>query len=267
MIFTLTHSVFIDLELLNNFPVTIINHAPHRVDIETDMDLLSLRYALPAIDVNQKTSPKKLLLADMDSTLITCECLDEIADFANVKSQISAITERAMNGEIDFTQSLKQRVALLRGLPVSLLEDVYRDRVKITDGAHDLIKKMNESGAITVLVSGGFTFFSEKIAKNLGCSFHHANQLAQSNNVLTGELKGDILDGKAKLRFLHHYAQKNQINLKDTMAIGDGANDLDMLKAAGFGIAFHAKPIVVKQIEAQINHSDLSSLLALQGLT
>jgi phosphoserine phosphatase len=220
------------------------------------------------IDVNQlpvSESQKRLLIADMDSTIITCECIDEIADFIGRKAEVSAITERAMQGELVFEDALRERVALFKGMPVKTLERVFADRVKLTSGARALVQTMRKSGALTVLVSGGFTFFTERVAKLAGFEIHQANTLLIEDDVLTGKVREPILGRAAKLDLLKKLMQERNLSAEQTVAIGDGANDLDMIKAAGLGVAFHAKPIVAEAADAVINHADLTAPLYLQG--
>lgn len=208
---------------------------------------------------------KRLLVADMDSTIIGCECLDELADFAGVKAQVSAITERAMRGEIDFEGALKERVAMLKGLPVSTLQACYDERVRLNPGAKTLIKTMDAHGARCVLVSGGFEFFTSRVARLAG--FHHdrANRLIEADGVLTGTVAEPILGREAKLSALSHEAEALGIHLDQTLAVGDGANDLMMIKASGLGVAYRAKPLVAAEAHARIDHADLTALLYFQG--
>jgi phosphoserine phosphatase len=208
---------------------------------------------------------KKLLLADMDSTIITAECIDEIADFIGAKEHVAAITERAMNGEIPFESALRERVSLLQGMPITKLEDVYRERIKLTPGAKQLVQTMNRDGATTALVSGGFTFFTSRVAKNVGFAIHRANQLLSDDGKLTGKVAEPILGRQAKLQALTELRQTHGLSQQDTLVVGDGANDLAMIQQAGLGVAFHAKPVVAAQAQVSINHGDLSSLLYLQG--
>jgi len=208
---------------------------------------------------------KRLLIADMDSTIIGCECIDEIADFAGVKPQIAALTERAMRGDVPFEGALRERVALLRGLPESVLDRVYRERITLNDGARILVRTMAEKGAVTALVSGGFTFFTSRIAKDVGFATHQANELVIENAKLAGTVREPILGRDAKRDALLRLARENNIDLADTIAIGDGANDLGMLGEAGLGLAYRAKPVVAAAAHARFDHSDLSAALYLQG--
>ncbi len=207
---------------------------------------------------------KMLLVADMDSTMVTGETLDELADFAGLKDHIAAITARAMNGEIDFRAALRERVGLLRGLPVETLEKTY-DRVAYTPGARTLVATMKAHGAFAVLVSGGFRFFTERVRQHCGFDRDLANQLEIADGRLTGRVLDPILDRNTKLQTLVGIAGERQLPLSLTLAVGDGANDLEMIKAAGLGVAFHAKPVVAAEARVRIDHGDLSALLFAQG--
>ena len=208
---------------------------------------------------------KRLLVADMDSTIITCECLDEIAAMVGLKPRIAAITERAMRGEIEFAAALRQRVKLLEGVDVAILERVYRERVRLSAGARQLLSTMRANSARTILVSGGFTYFTSRVARDAGFDEHRANVLLDDGLTLTGFVKEPVLGREAKLNALEDGASELQIGLDQTLAVGDGANDLDMIKRAGMGVAFHAKPIVAAAARVRIDHGDLTALLYLQG--
>ncbi len=208
---------------------------------------------------------KRLLIADMDSTIIGCECIDELADFAGVKAEVSAITERAMQGELDFPSALRHRVALLKGLPLKALQQTYDQRVRLNEGARALVQSMNKSGAVTALVSGGFTFFTSRVSAAAGFGSNRANTLNHDGSVLTGTVADPILGREAKLSALNELAAANGIRLSDCAAIGDGANDLDMIGAAGLGVAYRAKPVVAAAARARIDHADLTALLYFQG--
>ena len=210
---------------------------------------------------------KRLLVADMDSTIIGCECLDELADFAGVKDAVSAITERAMRGELDFEAALRERVAMLKGLPVSALQTCYDERVRLNAGAKTLISTMAASGARCLLVSGGFTFFTARVAAAAGFAEDRANRLIEAQGCLTGAVAEPILGKAAKLATLEQEARALGLDISQTVAIGDGANDLAMIEAAGLGIAYRAKPIVAARAHARIDHSDLTALLYFQGYT
>ena len=209
---------------------------------------------------------KKLLIADMDSTIIQQECIDEIAEYAGKRAEISAITERAMRGELDFEGALKERVAMLKGLPESVLQETFDKRIVLTPGALTLVKTMNRMGAMTALVSGGFTFFTSRVAAETGFQYNQANTLLAADGALTGEVAMPILGRAAKQEALERLAKEKHIDLADTMAVGDGANDLSMLGRSGLGVAFHAKPAVAEAAHARIGHGDLTALLYLQGI-
>jgi len=202
-----------------------------------------------------------LLFMDMDSTLIQCECIDEIADFLGIKAQISEITERAMRGELDFAASLTERVQLLAGLDASVLEKVYQECIELTDGAETLISTVQQHGWKVGLVSGGFTYFTDKFQTRLNLDFSRSNTLEIHNNKLTGGIIGNIIDADCKRRCLIEQADIFSIPMRQTVAIGDGANDLPMIHAAGLGIAFHAKPTVQEQANVAINDGGLDKVL------
>ncbi|HPF79009.1 MAG TPA: phosphoserine phosphatase SerB, partial [Alphaproteobacteria bacterium] len=201
---------------------------------------------------------KKLLIADMDSTIVTTETLDELAAEAGIKDQIATITERAMRGELDFHAALKERVGLLKGLPAAALKRTL-DQTEISTGAEKLVKTMRDNGAFCALVSGGFTYFTQAIADQLGFTVHHGNTLEIADDKLTGTVAQPILDKDSKLAFLKKYTQDLEINLGDSIAIGDGANDLPMLQAAGLGIGYHPKPLLEDALVNCIRFTDLTS--------
>ncbi|MDR0810044.1 MAG: phosphoserine phosphatase SerB [Gemmobacter sp.] len=208
---------------------------------------------------------KALLLADMDSTMIKQECIDELADEAGVGAHVADITRRAMNGELDFEAALRERVGLLRGLPENVIERVWRDRISFMPGAMALLATMRAHGAYTALVSGGFTAFTWRVAEALGFDEHRANTLHVENGLLAGTVTEPILGKAAKLAALEELATRLDLPVEATMAVGDGANDLAMLNRAGAGVALHAKPAVAAQCDIRINHGDLTALLYLQG--
>jgi phosphoserine phosphatase len=208
---------------------------------------------------------KKLLVADMDSTIIGCECIDELADMAGLKLQVSNITERAMRGELEFKDALKERVALLKGLPLEALARVHAERVRLNPGAKDLIRTMRANGAYCLLVSGGFSYFTSRVAEEAGFDGHTGNRLLDDGNMLMGEVGEPILGRAAKIEALESNAAARGLDMSETMAVGDGANDLGMIKRAGLGVAYHAKPLVAEAAKASVNFSDLTSLLYLQG--
>lgn len=208
---------------------------------------------------------KKMLVADMDSTILTVECIDEIADVLGIKDKVAAITEAAMRGELDFSSSLIERVALLKGLPAEKLDHVYKTRILLTEGAKTLVATMNANGASTHLLSGGFTYFSEKIAAELGFSQNVANVLEIENDILTGRVLPPIFDASSKQEHLIKAREAGGLNIADVLAVGDGANDIPMILEAGLGVAFMAKPKTAAKATAQINHTSLETLLFYQG--
>lgn len=208
---------------------------------------------------------KKLLVADMDSTIINCECLDEIADALGLKDKVAQITERAMAGEIAFAPALRERVALLKGLPVHRLARVYGERIRLNPGARTLVATMKAHGAKTVLVSGGFTFFTSRVAADAGFDAHFGNVLLDDGAKLTGTVAEPVLGREAKLQVLERERASLGLSQNETLAVGDGANDLDMIVRAGLGVAYHAKPIVAQVAGARVDHGDLTALLYLQG--
>lgn len=208
---------------------------------------------------------KKLLIADMDSTIIGCECLDELADLAGLKAKVAPITEAAMRGEMEFEPALRARAALLKGLPVEALRRVYEERVRLNPGARELVATMRAHGAATMLVSSGFTYFTRAVAAACGFDSEQANELLHADGKFTGLVAEPILGRDAKLRALKQAAAERKLYLADVIAVGDGANDLAMIEAAGLGVAWHAKPILAAAADAVIVHGDLKSLLYLQG--
>ncbi|MDI7863683.1 phosphoserine phosphatase SerB [Rhizobiaceae bacterium n13] len=208
---------------------------------------------------------KKFLIADMDSTMIGQECIDELAAEVGLKDKVSAITARAMNGEIDFEPALRERVALLKGLPVAVIDKVIDTRITLTPGGPELIATMKSKGAYTALVSGGFTMFTSRIAAVLDFDENRANILVEKDGELTGTVVEPILGKQAKVDALVDICQRIGISTEDALAVGDGANDLGMLHLAGAGVALHAKPTVAAQAKIRIDHGDLTALLYLQG--
>lgn len=211
----------------------------------------------------KKLSDFKLLVMDMDSTLITIECIDEIADMQGLKSQVAAITEAAMRGEIDFSESLTQRVALLKDLPVSALERVYEERLKLTFGAEKLLQGVQAAGLKTLLVSGGFTFFTDRLKDKLNLDYSRANQLEIIDDKLTGRVLGDIVDAQGKRETVENTCAQLGITPSEAIVIGDGANDLAMMEIAGLSVAFHAKPVVRAKAHAALNYVGLDGVLNL----
>lgn len=208
---------------------------------------------------------KRLIVADMDSTMIGQECIDELADMVGLKPHVAAITERAMRGEIEFEPALRERVALLKGLPLSVIDEVLATRIRLTPGGQALIRTMRAHGGYGALVSGGFTLFTGPVAAMIGFDENRANRLVAEDGVLTGRVEEPILGQEAKLSALMELARRLKLERHETLAIGDGANDLAMIRAAGLGVAYHAKPKVAAEADARINHTDLTALLFAQG--
>jgi phosphoserine phosphatase len=208
---------------------------------------------------------KKLLVADMDSTIIQQECIDELAAELGIKDKISAITARAMRGEIAFEPALRERVGLLKGLPLAALEKVYRERITETPGGRALTATMKNHGAACALVSGGFTFFTERVAHAVGFNTNQANKLIFVDGKLTGGVAEPILGREAKIEALIKLRDELGLAREETLAVGDGANDLGMIEEAGLGVALHAKPVVAEAADARIDYGDLTALLYLQG--
>ena len=208
---------------------------------------------------------KKMLLADMDSTMIQQECIDELADEAGVGERVKDITARAMNGELDFEGALTERVGLLKGLPESIIDKVLAERITFMPGGKALVATMRANGGYAALVSGGFTAFTAKVATELGFNENHANTLLVENGELSGDVQRPILGRQAKVDQLEKISAKLGISESDVIAVGDGANDLGMLGRAGTGVALHAKPSVAAECDVRINHGDLTALLYVQG--
>ncbi len=225
-----------------------------------------LNMALDAVLVPKSSRRKKLLLADMDSTMINEECIDELADRLGLREKISQITAQAMRGEIEFDQALSTRVMLLKGLERKTLEQVRRQQITLAPGGRVLVQTMKAYGAHSALISGGFSFFADYFAKRIGFDHASANVLEfDQNDRLTGTVKKPIINSSSKVRRLNELAIKLDISLSQTIAVGDGANDLEMLKTAGMGVALHAKPSVAASAPFRIDHGDLSALLYMQG--
>ena len=208
---------------------------------------------------------KKLFLADMDSTMIGQECIDELADFAGLKAHVAGITERAMRGEIEFEPALRERVALLKDMPVSVVDEVLKTRIKPTPGGRELVMTMRAHGAYTCLISGGFTPFTNAIAALIGFQENRANELIVGDGKFSGEVKEPILGRAAKLQTLIDLTESFDLDEIDTLVVGDGANDLGMIQRAGLGVAYHAKPAVAAAAAARIDYGDLTALLYAQG--
>jgi phosphoserine phosphatase len=239
------------------------------IEPEKAIEILTLKLeGIPVdfvVQANNGKRRKKLLISDMDSTIINQECIDEIADKLGLKAKVSEITERAMNGELDFKEALRERVGLLSGLPEEALLDVYQNNITLMSGAKELVRTMKKHGASAILVSGGFTFFTEKVAHSCGFDGQSANVLEINHGKLSGKVIEPILNSSKKLAALKEAAKTLGITPEDVIAVGDGANDLPMIKAAGMGVAYRAKPNVQQQVMAKINHTDLKSLLYIQG--
>ncbi len=209
--------------------------------------------------------PAMVLVSDMDSTIIGQECIDELADAVGLKAVISDITERAMRGELDFEAALTERVAMLKGLPLAELERTFRERTSLNPGARTLIRTVRAHGCRTLLVSGGFTFFTSRVAALAGFEQHSGNILLDDGTALTGEVARPILGRAAKQAALLDAVRQRGCGAENCLALGDGANDLDMIRAAGIGVAYNAKPVVASEANASIRHTDLTAALYFQG--
>ncbi|MBO1080843.1 phosphoserine phosphatase SerB [Roseomonas haemaphysalidis] len=207
---------------------------------------------------------KMLLVADMDSTIVTAETLDELAAHAGVQAQIAAITQRSMNGEIDFSTSLRERVAMIKGLPLAALQKTW-EHIELMPGAEELVRTMAAHGAHCAIASGGFTWFTARVAERVGFQSHHANILLDDGHALLGRVEEPVFDRDSKLTILKQLAAEHALPLSATAAVGDGANDLAMLGAAGLGVAFRAKPVVAASARARVDFGDLRALLFAQG--
>ncbi|GAJ90912.1 phosphoserine phosphatase SerB [Agrobacterium rhizogenes] len=232
---------------------------------ETDIRAVIGSAPIDLVIQDAETRRKKLLIADMDSTMIGQECIDELAAEVGLKDKVATITARAMNGEIAFEPALRERVALLKGLPISVVDEVIAKRITLTPGGPELIATMKAKGYYTALVSGGFTVFTSRIAATLGFDEDRANILLEDNGILTGHVAEPILGKQAKVDALNDIAEKLGISTDDALAVGDGANDLGMLQLAGSGVALHAKPSVAAEARMRIDHGDLTALLYIQG--
>ncbi len=237
-------------------------HMPdNRWDVWADVQALGVDLVVQPAENRRK----KMLLADMDSTMIQQECIDELADEAGVGDRVKDITARAMNGELDFEEALSERVGLLRGLPESVIDTVLADRITYMPGGDVLLATMKANGAYAALVSGGFTAFTERVAAHLGFDENRANTLLVQDGALTGVPARPILGKQAKVDALEEITARLEISEADVIAVGDGANDLGMLHRAGTGVALHAKPAVAAECDVRINHGDLTALLYVQG--
>lgn len=254
--------------LCDGQPAVQIDGSAYRFDVPSVVESVAPYCENHHIDfafVPDEQTLKKfgLVVMDMDSTLISIECIDEIADMQGLKPQVAAITESAMRGEIEFAESLRRRVALLQGLDESALQRVYDERLKLNPGAQKLLDTLRVQGIRTMLVSGGFTFFTERLKPRVGLDYAHANQLEVANGKLTGKVLGKILDAQGKADWLGSAQQELGLRKEQVIAIGDGANDLKMMDAAGVGIAYHAKPVVRSQATYAISHVGLDGVINL----
>ena len=257
---------WIDPDCACDVPLVIDGHnplTPLRARLAPILDDARLDWALQP----SGNRIKALLVADMDSTMIGQECINELADFAGVGNDVARITEQAMRGELDFEQALRARVAQLAGLEESVLERTLRERISVAPGARTLLATMRANGAFAVLVSGGFTFFAERLADDIGFGAARANRLLIENGHLTGRVAEPILGRDAKRDTLHEHAARLGLSVAETAAVGDGANDLAMIEAAGLGVAYRAKPVVAERADARIEHGDLTALLSFQGIS
>lgn len=233
----------------------------NRWDVWAEVQGLRVDLALQPLEGRRKA----VLLADMDSTIIQQECIDELADMAGIGGRVAEITARAMNGELDFEEALIERVGLLKGLETSVIDTVLTERITLMPGAKELVATMRANGAYAALVSGGFTSFTGAVAAWVGFDENRANTLLAEDGQLTGDVARPILGRAAKVAALQDIVAARGITAKDVLAVGDGANDLGMLKLAGSGVALHAKPVVAAEVDLRINHGDLTALLYLQG--
>ena len=244
------------------------------IDLPEDADATEaearLREALAGLPLDVAVQPaegrrKRILIADMDSTMIDQECIDELAAEVGLKDHVSAITRRAMNGEIAFEPALRERVALLKGLPLSVIDKVIAERITLASGGPQLVATMRRHGAWAALVSGGFTLFTGPVAQRLGFDEHQSNTLVAEGGILAGTVADPVLGREAKAEALTAIAARFGVTPADAVAVGDGANDLAMIGLAGMGVALHAKPTVAAQARFRIDHGDLTALLYLQG--
>ena len=254
-------------EAASQMGLTPIRLGGHGVEFASD-ERLTRMPEMDGIDFNQIPATnrrKKLLIADMDSTMIPVECIDQMADYAGVGDRVAEITARAMRGELDFAGSMKERVALVAGLPQTDLQRVYDERITLNPGGRCLVRTMAAHGAHTALVSGGFTFFTERVAAAAGFAEHRANVLCVVDGKLSGEVEDPILGRDAKVEALDALCAEAGISRADAVTVGDGANDIGMLTAAGLGVGHHPKPAVAEVADAVMHQSDLDALLFLQG--
>ncbi|HVV41122.1 MAG TPA: phosphoserine phosphatase SerB [Nitrobacter sp.] len=252
----LWNEVAVDIPFASDEPVSAIIERLHAARGDLPIDVI----VQPQLDRR-----KKLFLADMDSTMIGQECIDELADFAGLKARVAAITERAMRGEIAFEPALRERVALLKGLPVTVVDEVLAKRITPTPGGRELVMTMRANGAYTCLISGGFTLFTKAVAAMLGFQENRANTLNVADGKFAGTVAEPIVGRETKLATLVELRESWDLDDLDTLVVGDGANDLGMIQQAGLGVAYHAKPAVAAAAAARIDHGDLTALLYAQG--
>jgi phosphoserine phosphatase len=260
-----SHGWLADREAWSGEFVTNEDGATTAIKAAVKRALLGLTIDINVVTGDAVARRKKLLVADMDSTIIQQECIDEMADMLGLKGRIAEITERAMRGELAFEAALEERLALLAGLDEATLERVFQERVTLMPGARTLVATMRRHGAFTALVSGGFTFFTSRVRAATTFDVDHSNTLGMASGRLTGKVEGPILGREAKLAMLERYRGELGLQSAETLAVGDGANDLAMIKAAGLGVAYRAKPVVAAEAGAAIVHGDLTALLYLQG--
>lgn len=245
----------------------IIRDGPGQSEIESRLRRALAGQSIDIVVQESHNRKKTILVADMDSTMIGQECIDELADEVGFGTQVSEITSRAMNGEISFEPALRERVALLSGLPVTAIEKVLTTRITLASGGRTLVQTMKQHGGYAALVSGGFTAFTSRVAQQLGFDEHQANTLYEKDGILTGEVAEPILGRSAKVDALESISARLGLGPEDVIAVGDGANDLAMIARAGTGVALHAKPAVAAEAKVRIDHCDLTGLLYLQGYT
>ncbi|MGB8312974.1 MAG: phosphoserine phosphatase SerB [Aestuariivirga sp.] len=265
-------------DAINDEVLRLVGTPPHWLSkgeaaefaLPDNIEVLRSNLAHHSIDVNivpKANRRKRLLIADMDSTMIQQECIDELGIVAGLGDRIKAITVRAMRGEIDFADALRERVGLMAGLDAKVIDTIVRDRIAFMPGGKTLVGTMKAHGAYTALVSGGFRQFTSRVAASIGFHTNEANDLIIENGRLAGKVAEPILGKEAKVAALHHLSLVNGLTRADALAVGDGANDIPMLQAAGMGVALHAKPKVQEATPYRINHGDLTGLLYLQGYT
>ena len=265
-------------DAINGEVLGAVGTAPHwlskgeAAEFAPPQNLGELRKRLSNLPIDVNLVPtanrrKRLLIADMDSTMIQQECIDELGVVAGFGDQIKEITVRAMRGEIDFADALRERVGLMAGLDARVIDEIMRDRITLMPGGKTLVATMKAHGAFTALVSGGFRQFTSKVAAHIGFDTNEANDLIIENGRLAGKVTEPILGKEAKLAALNHFSMLNGFTPADAIAVGDGANDIPMLQAAGMGVALHAKPRVQEAAPLHVNHGDLTALLYLQGYT